>query len=220
VIVGSFVGVFVGVVVGVPVGALVGVFVGVLVGVLVAVLVAVFVGVLVFVDVLVGVFVGVLVGVFDGVLVGVLVGVFVGVFVRVGVQARIETLLVALPVATLLPSLADAPVAVASIRSWKTMLLEPQAGAVSCTLPVQVSVAVPLGPSDVTGLPPWLQGADVVVPPGKGSVLVTERLVMLLLGSRFVIEKLHVNVLPGATGPSGQVLETERPTVIDGVGVG
>jgi hypothetical protein len=33
------------------------------------------------------------------------------------------------------------------------MVLKPQSGEVSFTLPVQVSVAVPLAPSVVTGLP-------------------------------------------------------------------
>ena len=48
---------------------------------------------------------------------------------------------------------------------WQ-IVLDPQGGAVSSTLPVQVSVAVPLAPSVVTGLPPWVQTVDVVGPPG------------------------------------------------------
>jgi hypothetical protein len=52
-----------------------------------------------------------------------------------------------------------------------------QAGAVSVTLPVQVSVAEPFGPSVVTGLPPWLQETAVVTPSEQlvvqGNVFVT-----------------------------------------------
>src|SRR5437773_365916 len=93
------------------------------------------------------------------------------------------------------------------------MVLAPQAGAISSTLPVQVSVAVPLAPSVVTGLPPWLQAVDVVVPPGKGTVFVTERLMTVLAGSRFVTENVHENGVPGASGSDGQVFEIERPVV-------
>jgi hypothetical protein len=68
-----------------------------------------------------------------------------------------------------------------------------QAGAVSVTLPLQVSVAVPLGPSVVTGAGgvPWLQGVAVVVPPvhvgglGQGTVFETESPVTLLTASLF-----------------------------------
>ena len=93
------------------------------------------------------------------------------------------------------------------------MVLEPQGGAISSTLPVQVSVAVPLAPSVVTGLPPWLHGVDVVVPPGNGTVFVTERLMTVLPGSRFVTENVHVNGVPGACGSDGQVFVIERPVV-------
>jgi hypothetical protein len=58
-----------------------------------------------------------------------------------------------------------------------------QAGAVSVTLPVQASVAEPLGPSVVTGLPPWLQETGVVTPSEQfglqGTEFVTERPVTL-----------------------------------------
>jgi hypothetical protein len=60
-----------------------------------------------------------------------------------------------------------------------------QAGAVSLTLPVQVSVAVFFGPSVVTGLLPWLQGVDTAEPPGNGTVFVTATLITLLSGFRF-----------------------------------
>src|SRR5438552_13993025 len=93
------------------------------------------------------------------------------------------------------------------------MVLDPQGGATSLTAPVQVSVAVPLAPSVVTGLPPWLQTVDVVVPPGKGTVFVTERLMTVLAGSRFVTENVHENGVPGASGSDGQVFEIERPVV-------
>jgi hypothetical protein len=76
----------------------------------------------------------------------------------------------------------------ALISSEKKLCVAPQGGAVSLTLPVQVSVAVPFGPSVVTGVPapgPWRQGTAVVVPPGKGTVFVTERPVTLKAGSRF-----------------------------------
>ena len=93
------------------------------------------------------------------------------------------------------------------------MVLAPQAGAVSFTLPVQVSVAVPLAPSVVTGLPPWLQTVDVVGPPGKGTWLVTARLMTVLFGSRFVTENVHEKGLRGGIGSDGQVFEIERPVV-------
>jgi hypothetical protein len=76
----------------------------------------------------------------------------------------------------------------ALISSEKKLCDPPQGGAVSSTLPVQVSVAVPFGPSTVTGVPapaPWRQGTAVVGPPGKGTVFVTERPVTALAGSRF-----------------------------------
>src|SRR5260221_501260 len=93
------------------------------------------------------------------------------------------------------------------------MVLKPQAGAVSLTVPVQVSVAVPLAPSVVTGLPLWLHGVDVVVPPGNGTVFVTARLMTVLPGSRFVTENVHEKALRGGTGSDGQVFEIERPVV-------
>src|SRR5204863_9125508 len=93
------------------------------------------------------------------------------------------------------------------------MVLDPQGGATSLTAPVQVSVAFPLAPSVVTGLPPWLQTVGVVVPPGKGTVFVTGRLMTVLAGSRFVTENVHENGVPGASGSDGQVFEIERPVV-------
>jgi hypothetical protein len=93
------------------------------------------------------------------------------------------------------------------------MRFGPQAGAVSLTVPVQVSVAVPLAPSVVTGLPPWLQTVDVVGPPGNGTWLVTARLTTVLFGSRFVTENVHWNALRGGTGSEGQVFDIERPVV-------
>ncbi len=93
------------------------------------------------------------------------------------------------------------------------MVLDPQGGATSSTAPMQVSVAVPLAPSVVTGLPPWVQTWDVVVPPGNGTVFVTERLMTVLPGSRFVTENVHWNGVPGASGSDGQVFEIERPVV-------
>src|SRR6266446_8131410 len=93
------------------------------------------------------------------------------------------------------------------------MVLDPQGGATSSTAPMQVSVAVPLAPSVVTGLPPWVQTWDVVVPPGNGTVFVTERLMTVLAGSRFVTENVHWNGVPGASGLDGQVLVIERPVV-------
>jgi len=107
----------------------------------------------------------------------------VGVFVGVGVQERTLTLLVVLPdTGRLLP----VSVALAATLSWKMMSCDgSQGGAVSCTLPVQVSVAPPLGPRVVTGLPPWEHWTATAVPPGKGTVLVTARLMTLNAGSRF-----------------------------------
>ena len=88
-----------------------------------------------------------------------------------------------------------------------------QAGAVSLTLPVQVSVVVPLGPSVATGLPPWLHGVDVVGPPGNGTVLVTARLVTLKSGSRFLTENVHVMPLPG-DAQTGQLFVVAKPVVV------
>src|SRR5258706_581936 len=86
------------------------------------------------------------------------------------------------------------------------MVDEPQGGATSSTAPVQVSVAVPLAPSVVTGLPPWLQTVDVVVPPGKGTVFVTARLITLLPGSRFETLNVHVIPAPGDTNVEHDLL--------------
>jgi hypothetical protein len=58
-----------------------------------------------------------------------------------------------------------------------------------------------------------LQTVDVVEPPGKGTWLVTARLMTLLPGSRFVTENVHVNPVRGGTGSDGQVFEIERPVV-------
>src|SRR5438309_86421 len=92
------------------------------------------------------------------------------------------------------------------------MVLDPQGGAVSSTLPVQVSVAVPLAPSVVTGLPPWLHAVDVVVPPGYGTVFVTATLITLLSGFR--LETLNVQMI-AAPGDAkvGQVFEIPNPVV-------
>lgn len=98
------------------------------------------------------------------------------------------------------------------------VLVAPQAGAVSCTLPVQVSPAVPFGASEVAVGPPE-QGTGTVVPPvhvggsGQGTVFVTERSVRLSPGSRFVTEKVQVNMLPGGMGASGQVFLIPIPVV-------
>jgi hypothetical protein len=78
---------------------------------------------------------------------------------------------------------------------------------------MQVSVAVPLAPSVVTGFPPWVQTVDVVVPPGNGTVFVTARLMTVLAGSRFVTENVHWNGVPGASALDGQVFEIDRPVV-------
>src|SRR5258708_13731355 len=87
-----------------------------------------------------------------------------------------------------------------------------QGGAVSLTLPVQLSVAVPLGPSVVTGLPPWLHGTDVVVPPGNGTVFVTATLITLLSGFRFETLNVQTIAAPG-DAQVGQVFETPNPSV-------
>ena len=61
-------------------------------------------------------------------------------------------------------------------------------GAVSSTLPVQVSVPVPYGPRVVTGVPapgPCMHWTATGVPPGEGTVFVTERPVTPKAGSRF-----------------------------------
>jgi hypothetical protein len=177
-----------GIAVGVGVGVLVRVLVGVMVGVGVPVLVGVWVGVLVGikVGVFVGVTVGVLVvaGVLVGVSVGVTVGVIVGVIVGVGVPVQAKTLtefVVAADTGVPLP----VSVALPLTLSVKNTSIAPQAGAVSFRLPVHVSVAVPFGPSVVTGFPLWMQGAAAGVPPGKGTVFVTATLITLLAGSRF-----------------------------------
>ncbi len=150
-------GVAVGVLVEVGVDVLVGVGLGVRVGVRVGVFVGVSVGAAV------GVAVAALVGVIVGEGVGVSVGLAVGVIAGVGVQAKTLGEFVVL---------ADTgrpmPVSVppAATRSVMKVSLKPQAGAVSLRLPVQLSIALPFGPSVVTGLPFWLQGAAEVVPPG------------------------------------------------------
>src|SRR5260221_12949 len=77
---------------------------------------------------------------------------------------------------------------------------------------MQVSVAVPLAPSVVTGLPPWVQTCDVVVPPGNGTVFVTARLMTLLAGSRFATVNVHSKAGPGAANV-GHVLEIANPVV-------
>src|SRR5439155_697343 len=92
------------------------------------------------------------------------------------------------------------------------MVLGPQSGATSSTLPVHVSVAVPLAPSVVTGLPPWLHGVDVVVPPGNGTVFVTATLITLLSGFRFETLNVHVIAAPGDANV-GHVLEIAKPVV-------
>ena len=76
----------------------------------------------------------------------------------------------------------------ASISSEKKLCVAPQGGAVSSTLPMQVSVELPFGPSAVTGEPapgPWRHWTATGVPPGKGTVFVTERPLTLKAGSRF-----------------------------------
>src|SRR5260221_363895 len=92
------------------------------------------------------------------------------------------------------------------------MVLDPQGGATSSTLPMQVSVAVPLAPSVVTGLPPWVQTCDVVVPPGNGTVFVTERLMTVLSGFRFWTLNVHVIAAPGDANV-GHVFEIANPVV-------
>src|SRR5258706_3961614 len=77
------------------------------------------------------------------------------------------------------------------------MVLGLQGGAASSTVPVQLSVAVPFGPSVVTGLPPWLQGVDDVVPPGNGTVFVTATLITLLSGFRFWTLNVQTIAAPG-----------------------
>ena len=75
----------------------------------------------------------------------------------------------------------------ANISSEKK-LCDASQGAVSSTLPVQVSVALPFGPRVVTGVPapgPWRQGTATGVPSGKGTVFVTWRPATLKVGSRF-----------------------------------
>src|SRR2546427_577385 len=92
------------------------------------------------------------------------------------------------------------------------MVLAPHGGAISSTAPMQVSVAVPLAPSVVTGLPPWLHGVDVVVPPGNGTVFVTATLITLLSGFRFETLNVHTIAAPG-DAKVGHVLEIANPVV-------
>src|SRR5438132_868632 len=99
------------------------------------------------------------------------------------------------------------------------MVLAPQGGAVSSTLPVQVSVAVPLPPSVVTGLPFWLQGVDVTAPPGNGTWVVVVRLMTLKDGSRFWTENMHVKPAPGDT-KTGQVFFIAKPVVMSRMPLG
>jgi hypothetical protein len=74
----------------------------------------------------------------------------------------------------------------ASTLSAKIVLLPgAHAGAVSCTLYVQVSPGMPLGCSVVTAFPATVQGIGDVVPPGKGTVFVTERLTTVNAWSKF-----------------------------------
>ncbi len=153
---GIEVGVGEGVGVGVPVGVFVGAFVGVLVGV--------------WVDVGDGV------GVAEKVEVGVRVGPAVGVIPGVGVHAKTLGEFVVLA-DTGRP--ARVSVALAATLSVMKVSLPAQAGAISLKLPVQVSVALPFGPRVVTGLPLWLQGTAETVPPGNGTVFVTDRLMTL-----------------------------------------
>lgn len=132
--------------------------------------------------VLVGACVGVLVGVFVGVAdgvgvvvnggVGVRVGHAVGVIAGVGVQARILGEFV-VPADRGMPERAS--VALASTRSVMNVSLPTQAGAISFRVPVHLSVALPFGPRAVTGIPFWLQGAAEAIPPGYGTVFVTQR---------------------------------------------
>jgi hypothetical protein len=150
-----FVGVAAGA--GVPVAVADAMPVGVLVGALVRVVVGV--AVVAFV-VTVGVLVRVLVGVVVGVGVAVVppVGVLVGVPLGVGVQAGIRT--------APDPELNDGEVVPeslpeASISSVKKEIVAWQAGAVSSTLPSQMSPEVPFGCSVVTGFSPILQGTAV-----------------------------------------------------------
>src|SRR5258706_6288097 len=92
------------------------------------------------------------------------------------------------------------------------MVLGLQGGAASSTVPVQVSVAVPFGPSVVTGLPPWLHGVDVVVPPGNGTVFVTATLITLLSGFRFWTLNVQTIAAPGDANV-GHVFEIANPVV-------
>src|SRR5258706_282237 len=77
---------------------------------------------------------------------------------------------------------------------------------------MQVSVAVPLAPSVVTGLPPWVQTWDVVVPPGNGTVFVTATLITLLSGFRFETLNVQTIAAPGDANV-GHVLEIATPVV-------
>src|SRR5260370_270111 len=94
----------------------------------------------------------------------------------------------------------------------------PQAGVVSSTLPEQVCVALPFGPSVPSGLPPWWQTTAVATLPVQnggslqGTVFATARLMTLLTGSLFVTVKLHVKTLLDVT-PVGQVFVIAKPVV-------
>jgi len=130
------------------------------------------------VGVLEGVAVGVFVGVFDGVFVGVRVGVglCVPVGVMVGVQAAMMT------DADALPKTGNCPpwsMPEASISSLRKAVDPEQGGAVSSTLPLQVSApfAAPKVPRTGTAVLPCMHGTATGVPPGKGTVFVTWRLV-------------------------------------------
>src|SRR5260221_178437 len=92
------------------------------------------------------------------------------------------------------------------------MVDEPQRGRTSFTVPVQLSVAVPFGPRDVTVLTPWLHGVEVVVPPGSGTVFVTATLITLLSGFRFETLNVHTIAAPGDANV-GHVLEIANPVV-------
>ncbi len=135
-------------------------------------LVGVFVGELVGVRVDVGGGVGVAVKVGAGVRVRPAVGVVAGV----GVQAKTLGEFVVLDDTGRPARVSVAPAATLSVMK---VSLPVQAGAVSFKLPVQVSVALPFGPRTVTGLPLWLQGTAEAVPPGYGTVFVTDRLMTL-----------------------------------------
>ena len=56
------------------------------------------------------------------------------------------------------------------------------------------------------------QGTDTGLPPGKGTVFVTARLMTVLAGSRFWTVYEHENEAPGGS-MVGQVLVIPRPVV-------